>query len=42
MIVDLKHNIPPVVFDLLEKVTDPEIPVLSIIDLGVVLSLIHI
>lgn len=36
MIVDLKHNIPPVVFDLLEKVTDPEIPVLSIIDLGVV------
>ncbi len=36
MIIDLKHTIPAEIFDLLAKVTDPEIPVLSIIDLGVV------
>jgi len=36
MVIDLKHNIPPAVFNLLEKITDPEIPVLSIIDLGII------
>lgn len=35
MIVDLKH-IPSAVYNLLEQVSDPEIPVISIIDLGVV------
>jgi len=36
MVVDLKHTIPPAIYNLLEQVTDPEIPVLTIIDLGVV------
>lgn len=36
MVVDLKQNIPPAVYKLLQQVTDPEIPVLSIIDLGII------
>lgn len=36
MVVDLKQNIPPAVYKLLEQVTDPEIPVLTIIDLGII------
>jgi len=36
MVANLKHNIPPAIFEILQEVSDPEIPVLTIFDLGVI------
>ncbi|WP_299247205.1 1,2-phenylacetyl-CoA epoxidase subunit PaaD [uncultured Aquimarina sp.] len=38
MTIELEQHIDPALFSILEKVSDPEIPVLSIMDMGVVRS----